>query len=601
MFAAVAAFAAASCAQELDNQAPAGETVTFEASVDGAETKAVLDGKVSKWENGDKITIHNGTKGYEFTTTDEGLKANFSYTGTDFEGDKFMAVYPAGNYTADVAAKTVNAYIPTYQGAREGTYNENAILSVAYTENNSLAFKNACALLKFTVKGEKSIKVIEFYGNNSEAITGNMLVTLNEDNTVKSVEGLKTNFQEGDNSWEGMGTWVKFYSEDEANNWCFKEGVTYYAAIAPANFTKGVALNLILADDTKVEAVKKIETAYNLKANTILDLGELEYVYVEPEHSGWSLPGDYNGWNTAGTFLYEEGDYYVAKNVSGLNKGFKFQHAEFGWKGVGSTDPVAAGQWHKLAGDANISLADEKAYDIYMTKDGNQFQAVVAGSPAPEAPAVVADYWGLIGIGGDWNNDKILVEEGEYLVVKGVAIKTSDSFKFRKNGVWGDEKIAEGGKAKANTEYNFVNSGSSNMTVATAGTYDVYVTKDLKKVYFMTSGKTPDQAGQAQTQTVDIYAETNYTKLWAWLPTVGNLNLTGGSWPGYTATTVSETYNGVTYTKKWTLNVPAEHMGKNLMIIFSGSGTQTADSGPYTLASTMYFTVDDSNKVSQNK
>ena len=601
MFAAVAAFAAASCAQELDNQAPAGETVTFEASVDGAETKAVLDGKVSKWENGDKIPIHNGTKGYEFTTTDEGLKANFSYTGTDFEGDKFMAVYPAGNYTADVAAKTVNAYIPTYQGAREGTYNENAILSVAYTENNSLAFKNACALLKFTVKGEKSIKVIEFYGNNSEAITGNMLVTLNEDNTVKSVEGLKTNFQEGDNSWEGMGTWVKFYSEDEANNWCFKEGVTYYAAIAPANFTKGVALNLILADDTKVEAVKKIETAYNLKANTILDLGELEYVYVEPEHSGWSLPGDYNGWNTAGTFLYEEGDYYVAKNVSGLNKGFKFQHAEFGWKGVGSTDPVAAGQWHKLAGDANISLADEKAYDIYMTKDGNQFQAVVAGSPAPEAPAVVADYWGLIGIGGDWNNDKILVEEGEYLVVKGVAIKTSDSFKFRKNGVWGDEKIAEGGKAKANTEYNFVNSGSSNMTVATAGTYDVYVTKDLKKVYFMTSGKTPDQAGQAQTQTVDIYAETNYTKLWAWLPTVGNLNLTGGSWPGYTATTVSETYNGVTYTKKWTLNVPAEHMGKNLMIIFSGSGTQTADSGPYTLASTMYFTVDDSNKVSQNK
>ena len=601
MFAAVATFAAASCAQELDNQVPAGETVTFEASVDGAETKAVLDGKVSKWEKGDKITIHNGTKGYEFTTQDEGVKANFSYTGNDFSGEKFMAVYPAGNYTADVEAKTVNAYIPTYQGAREGTYNENAILSVAYTENNSLAFKNACALLKFTVKGEKSIKAIEFYGNNSEAITGNVLVTLNEDNTVKSVEGLKTIFQEGDNSWEGMGTWVKFYSEDEANNWCFKEGVTYYAAIAPANFTKGVALNLILADDTKVEAVKKIETAYNLKANTILDLGELEYVYVEPEHSGWSLPGDYNGWNTAGTFLYEEGDYYVAKNVSGLNKGFKFQHAEFGWKGVGSTDPVAAGQWHKLGGEENISLADAKAYDIYMTKDGNQFQAVAAGSAAPEAPAVVADYWGLIGIGGDWNNDKILVEEGEYLVVKGVAIKTSDSFKFRKNGVWGDEKIAEGGKAKANTEYNFVNSGSSNMTVATAGTYDVYVTKDLKKVYFMTSGKTPDQAGQAQTQTVDIYAKTNHTKLWAWLPTVGNLNLTGGNWPGYTATTVSETYNGVTYTKKWTLNVPAEHMGKNLMIIFSGSENQTADSGPYTLASTMYFTVDNNNKVSQNK
>ena len=141
MFAAVAAFAAASCAQELENaQLPAGETVTFEASVDGAETKAVLDGKVSKWEKGDKITIHNGTKGYEFATTDEGVKANFSYTGTDFAGDKFMAVYPAGNYTADVEAKTVNEIvIPEKQVLVAGSYPNDAAYAVAYTESQSLS------------------------------------------------------------------------------------------------------------------------------------------------------------------------------------------------------------------------------------------------------------------------------------------------------------------------------------------------------------------------------------------------------------------------------------------------------------------------------
>lgn len=603
MFAAVAAFAAASCAQELDNQVPEGEKVVFEASVDGADTKVTLDGKVSKWESGDKITIHNGTKGYEFSTTDEGVKAEFSYVGDDFSGDRFMAVYPAGEYTADVAAKTVTANIPTYQPSRENDFSVGAVPSVAYAENNSLAFKNASALLKFTVKGT-NVKGLVFYGNNGEAVSGNVAVSLNEDNTVKSVVAQETTITENEQTETKLITWAKVWAQTD--NWCFNEGVTYYLSVVPQNFEKGFTAQLEV-DGVGTVDVKKLETGYDLKPNTILDLGELEYVAPEVEHSGWSIPGGYNSWNTAATFLYEEGDYYVAKNVTVMNTvagqtaGFKFQHSEFGWKGVGSTAPVAVGEWHKLNGDSNISLPDDKAYDIYMTKDGNQFQAVAAGSAAPEAPAVVADYWGLIGIGGDWNNDKILVEEGEYLVVKGVAIKTSDSFKFRKNGVWGDEKIAEGGKAKANTEYNFVNSGSSNMTVATAGTYDVYVTKDLKKVYFMTSGKTPDQAGQAQTQTVDIYAETNHTKLWAWLPTVGDLNLTGGSWPGYTATTVSETYNGVTYTKKWTLNVSAEHMGKNLMIIFSGSGNQTADSGPYTLASTMYFTVDKSNKVSQNK
>ena len=122
--------------------------------------------------------------------------------------------------------------------------------------------------------------------------------------------------------------------------------------------------------------VKKYEESYNLTAGTILNLGTLKYEREEPDHSGWSLPGDYNGWNTNATYLYEEGDFYVAKNVSGLDKGFKFNHAEFGWKGVSSSEAVAAGKWHKFGGEENIKLADNKAYDIYMTKDGKQFQAV---------------------------------------------------------------------------------------------------------------------------------------------------------------------------------------------------------------------------------
>lgn len=530
MFAAVAAFTAASCAQELDNQVPAGETVTFEASVDGAETKAVLDGKVSKWEKGDKITIHNGTKGFEFATTDEGVKANFSYTGDDFSGDKFIAVYPAGKYTADVEAKTVKANIPTYQPSRDNSFSVGSVPSVAYTENQSLAFKNAAALLKFTVKG-KNVKGLVFFGNNGEAVSGDVAVSLNEDNTVKSVVAQETTITENDQTETKLITWAKVWAQTD--NWCFKEGTTYYLSVVPQKFEKGFSVNLEIDGVGEVK-VKGLETAYDLKPNTILNLGELEYVAPVVDHSGWSLPGGYNSWNTANTFLYEDGDYYVAKNVkvmdkqSGQEAGFKFQHAEFGWKGVGATTALTSGQWHKLNGENNISLsAGNVAYDIYMTKDGSQFQAVTAGSPVPQAPPVVADYWGLIGSMTNWADDLVLAEEGDYLTVKGVAFKTTDEFKFRKNGQWNDQKIASA-TAKADIEYDLVDAGSNNMKIAVAGTYDVYVKKDLTKVYFMTVGKTPAEATKATTYKLYIKPTVSWSKyyLYAW----GGYS-TGG-WPG---------------------------------------------------------------------
>jgi hypothetical protein len=528
--AAVAMVAAVSCNKEIQqDNLPVGEVVTFEASVDGAETRVALDGKVSKWEKGDKITIHNGTTGYMFSTTDEGATADFTYAGDDFTGEKFMAVSPAGTYTADVEAKTVTAAIPTYQPSRDGNFSVGAVPSVAYTETQSLSFRNAATLLKFTVKG-KNVKGLIFYGNNGEAVSGNIEVSLNDDNTIKSIAAKETTITENDVTETKLITWAKVWAQTE--NWCFNEGVTYYLSVVPQKFEKGFAVDLEL-DGVGVVQVKKLETAYELKPNTIVNLGELEYVAVTPEHSGWSLPGGYNGWNTADTFLYEEGDYYVAKNVSGLNAGFKFQHAEYGWKGVGSEAAVAAGQWHKLNGDSNISLADAKAYDIYMTKDGNQFQAVAAGSPAPEAPVVVADYWGLIGsmANSNWSTDIKLAEEGDYLVVRSVALKTTDEFKFRKNGLWNEQRIAKGALASANTEYDFVDAGSGNMKISAAGTYDIYVKKDLSKVYFMTDGKTPDQAGQPDlSNTYRFYVQNNVG--WSTLNFYAWGGYASAGWPG---------------------------------------------------------------------
>ena len=269
--------------------------------------------------------------------------------------------------------------------------------------------------------------------------------------------------------------------------------------------------------------------------------------------TGWNLPGAYNSWSTTDVFLYEEGEYYVAKNVTvmaGAEPGFKFQHAEFGWKGVGATSALAVGEWHKLNGENNITLdGGNVAYDVYMTTDGAQFQAVLAGSPAPEAPVVVADYWALIGSFTSWADEVKLVAEGEYLVAKGVTLSASDEFKFRKNGDWAaGQMIAKGGLAAADTEYAFVDAGSGNMKVSAAGTYDVYVKSDLSKVYFMTAGKTPAQASQPDASTVyRFYVQNNVG--WTTLNFYAWDGYASASWPGdkMTASATVEGYGECKY------------------------------------------------------
>ena len=79
------ALAAVSCNKEVSPvETPVGATIVFSAEMDA--TKTILNGNKSEWVAGDKITIHNGTKGYEFSTTEAGAKVDFTYTGDDFAG-----------------------------------------------------------------------------------------------------------------------------------------------------------------------------------------------------------------------------------------------------------------------------------------------------------------------------------------------------------------------------------------------------------------------------------------------------------------------------------------------------------------------------------
>ena len=388
MVAAVATFAAISCTQELGTNNPAApessaEKVTYTASIDNSESKASLneESRKSEWNAGDAITVLDGSRGWTFKTEESGANVNFSNSEGFGEYRPVIAVYPAvaedETYTAALDTKTVTAKIATNQQAQLFTYNKDAALAVAYSENNDFAFKNAHTLLKFTINGENVTHVV-FHGNLAETISGEVSVSLSEQGTSVICEDQ---------------TYVKAHVWRSENDKHFLSGEnnTYYMVIAPKVFAEGVSVKVQVNGGEEI-LVKHTSKEVESKVNTILDLGEL----VVPTSSGWALPGGYNAWNESYNFLYEYGDYYVAKNVKvmdtqeGKDIGFKFKHNTYGWKGVSSTNNLSAGEWYKLNGENNIRLdgSSEVAYDIYMTKDGSRFQAVAAGSAIPNAPVV---------------------------------------------------------------------------------------------------------------------------------------------------------------------------------------------------------------------
>lgn len=265
---------AASCAQEeLDNYVPekTGRTVTYTATIGSEEdTKAAIGtndaGKPQTvWSAGDKITIHNGEKCFEFETdaAEGSASAEFSYTGDDFSAENgVIAVYPSGEYTADLTAKTVNVTVPDVQTAVAGSYDPAAAVAVAYSADDHLRFKNATALLKFTV-ATANVHSVVFEGLNDEAVGGNTAVVMAEDGS--GIESLTCTAETGSTS-------VEIVAEDG-----FQLGTTYYMAIVPQKFEKGFKFSVRFVEDGPLHVAKNHAQAREIGRNVILNVGTLEF------------------------------------------------------------------------------------------------------------------------------------------------------------------------------------------------------------------------------------------------------------------------------------------------------------------------------------
>ena len=514
MVAAVALFAAASCAKELPQEnLPAGETVVYSASFDQAETKAVLNETKlqSEWVAGDAITVLDGAKAWNFTTTQAGTDADFANSEGFGEYRPVVAVYPKGAWTANLAQKTVNAYISTWQQAQKGTYHADAALAVAYSENNEFSFKNAHALLKFQVNTDNVTHLV-FHGNNEEAFTGNMLVTLGDDNTIASVVAQDTEFTEGDNKRIGKGTWVECYAWQSETEKYFEKGATYYIAVAPQVFEKGVSVKIRINEGAETP-VKTTTKKVEVKRNTIVDLGVIEYVAPEPDDvtvQYWAVVGSMtNNWASE-VKMTLDGDWFVAENVTILKTDqFKFR-ANGSWDAPNpnrgaeaETDGVviANDTETKVVQDGkNFSVAADGIYTLSINKTADKAKVVKTGeyvapeNPKPEEPTPSTpgeqSEWALVGAFNGWKDQSFLTTEvSNVVVLKGVAMKAAEGFLVRKPSTdWADKHGAGNvNYIKKNNYIETVKDGGD-MCLEADGTYDIYFNTDTKALYAMAAG-----------------------------------------------------------------------------------------------------------------
>lgn len=262
----LSALALFSACQKSEQQAPAkGESRVFTASF-APETKTVIDetNKKSLW-NQDEIRIFNGNhaEAQEYVTTAvKAATANFTIKNPEatFKGTNFIAVCPNSLATKawwnSSADKTINKlWLKPEQTATAGTYDPEGHVAVAYTENRELSFKNACTLLKFTVKSD-NIKEVCVYATDA-VLSGNF--SFNTEGSLITTDGDKYE----------KNNYVKIKGD-------FVNGQTYYMSCIPGTLANGFTLEVV--NDKAAKGKDNVYTKeIELKRNKIYDLGDVTY------------------------------------------------------------------------------------------------------------------------------------------------------------------------------------------------------------------------------------------------------------------------------------------------------------------------------------
>ena len=140
----------------------------------------------------------------------------------------------------------------------------------------------------------------------------------------------------------------------------------------------------------------------------------------------------------------------------------------------------------------------------YSTKS---FTVTINQAASAGTPEQAFEGWAVVGsFTNNWDvNAAIVMEAIEgYYVARGVEIAATDSFKFAKDGTL-QNSLGGNGKA-AERDYKYPTSKyGSDIRVAEAGVYDLYLNEATDAYYVMSEGKTPAEANEEIATGKDIW------------------------------------------------------------------------------------------------
>ena len=226
----------------------------FKAGVDAMSRTVLTTNNFVEWEAGDAISLFDSNNN-EFTTSTGGSSVTFTGTAQD-NLETYYALYPY-NANATLSGSVIATTLPSEQTALAGSFANMLNPSVAKSgSDKTLAFKNACALVKFTLQytGNNNITKVMFSGNGGEALAGTIHIDALSTTPSATVEA------------EFAETEVTLSGE-------FTSGKTYYFVTAPATLNNG--LTLVFYDDSNKEWKRLGSNPVTLTAGHILDLGTI--------------------------------------------------------------------------------------------------------------------------------------------------------------------------------------------------------------------------------------------------------------------------------------------------------------------------------------
>lgn len=290
-------------------------------------TKSTYSGRKVFWEETDAITVFflgQIDDKQEFTVTELSEdKKQATFEGLGYESsDAFVAVYPHSDANAYDGAE-LSVTIPTTQPAIANSFASGSNISVAYSTETSMKFRNVGALIAFRFATEDDAARTASVTFKAEGLTGASSVTLSKENDYLPIPQ------------KGSEDYVTITAPESG----FESGFNkvYYAVVYPGEY-ETVEIVCTTNDDEPETFTIDYEGPVNLVRNELLSIGEIDnpYDYL-PEEFTISLDfyNDRSEWPLTPNVLAAsnqsaEGDTYIVpfeyKNADGetLTENLKF-------------------------------------------------------------------------------------------------------------------------------------------------------------------------------------------------------------------------------------------------------------------------------------